>query len=114
MAYADYAYYTGTYKGKTIPSSAFDTLAMRATAYLDMISNSETTTQLTTYTTEVKNAMCAVAEDMLINTETGRGISSESVAGNSVSYDNVKRSGLRFQAAKMYLWNTGLLYSGVY
>lgn len=113
MAYADYAYYTGTYKGKVIPSSAFDTLAMRATAYLDMISYGETTAQLADYTDAIKNAMCAVAEDMLLNPETGRGITSESVAGNSVSYDNAKRSGLRFQAAKLYLWNTGLLYSGV-
>lgn len=113
MAYADYAYYTGTYKGKVIPSSAFDTLSMRATAYLDMISQGETTTQLAGYTTEIKNACCAVAEDMLINPESGRGISSESVGGNSVSYDNAERSGLRFQAAKLYLWKTGLLYSGV-
>jgi len=35
MAYADYTFYTETYKGKSIPEADFDRLVTRSSSYLD-------------------------------------------------------------------------------
>lgn len=115
MAYADYSYYTGTYKGNVIPQSDFDQKSQRASEYLHYITSGKSTSQLSTYEEQVKMATCAIAEDYYTNDDSDAHIVSESVGGHSVSYDRgvsgdnkIKRN-----KAKMYLWDTGMLYRGV-
>ena len=111
MAYADYAYYTGTYKGSSIKEAAFATLAERASEYIDYVTFGRATDALET----VKKACCAVAETMQINNESGRK-ERESVDDYSVSYADATDSAANkrlYDAACRYLLMTGLMHSGV-
>jgi hypothetical protein len=112
MAYADYAYYTGTYKGNVIPVSAFDRLALRASEFIDRVTQNQAATAATEYETKLKFACCAIAESMYKFDDT-KGKTSESVTGQSVSYNTAEITQANYQACKSYLWDTGLLYSGV-
>lgn len=112
MAYATYSDYTTTYKGNIIPSSDFDRLALRASEFIDRVTNNQAATS-TTYTDKIKMATCAVAEVVHQFGDT-MGKTSESVSGQSVSYDPQAIKGMKFNAVKAYLWDTDLLYSGVY
>jgi hypothetical protein len=86
-AYADYTYYTNTYKGNSITEYDFDRLILRASAYLDRI----TANRAADYTSEdaVKMAACAVAETWYIN-EQGGEIASQSVGSWSRHYAQAK------------------------
>lgn len=113
MAYADYQYYTDTYKGNTIPQSVFDQKAQRASEYLHYITYGRAKDNMTTYEEEIKMACCAIAEDYYQNGDNEDHIISESVGGHSVSYDRAVSSKSKMRKAKMYLFDTGLLYAGV-
>lgn len=124
MAYADYTYYTGTFLGTAIASADFAALALRASAVIDQITFGRaepivTTGTETTTITAIKNAMCAVAEELQRQAQTGSldGISSESQGRYSVSFfkhaDKAKSSMARLQdAARLWLANTYLMYAG--
>lgn len=81
--YADYTYYTDTYKGNSITEYDFDRLILRASVYLDQITGG----QATAYdpADSVKMAACAVAEAWQIN-EQGGELASQSVGSWSRSY----------------------------
>lgn len=118
MSYADYTYYTGTYLGTAIASGDFDRLALRASAWIDRLTFQRAAAD-TANTNAIKNAMCAIAEDIQ-NTEANGGvdaIQSESIGQNSVTYgamsSKLASAGETYlQTASLYLGSTGLLYPG--
>ncbi len=85
MAYADYTFYTGTYKGNSIPSDDFDRLIIRASAWLTKNGIVESTTD-----NNVKMAACSVAEAWQTN-EQGEVIS-QSVGSWSKSIQKETKS----------------------
>lgn len=110
MALINYTYYTGTFKGNVVPSSEFDRLALRASEYIDFITQGQYAS--TEFATEIEMATCAVAE-VIFKTEGTADKNSEGYSGYSVSYDRVAIDRMKFQATKPFLANTGLLYCGV-
>ncbi len=117
MAYADYQYYTNTYLGNAIDQKDFDRLAKLASIHIDRITFDRASVN-TEFTNEIKEAMCAVAE--LLNEmeiDGGSGIQSEKVGNLSITYGQnspKQQSKMKriFEAAKLYLDNTGLMYRG--
>lgn len=115
MHYADYAFYTETFKG-TMPEADFCRLAERAQAYLDGC----TFGRAKAYDDAenlLKHAGCALA-DIYLKFENGGGIASEKVGNISVNYvagiSNSETQGQALDdAARMYLSGTGLLYRGI-
>ena len=110
IPYADYTYYTGTYKGNVIVSEAeFDRLILRASEYIDRITGGRASSY--SPAEPVKMASCAVAEAWQTN-EQGGDLVSQSVGSWSRTYASKtpKSDELRlYEAAEMYLSRTGLL-----
>lgn len=104
--YADYTYYTETYKGNAIPLSDYDRLALRASSYLDKL----TMGRIKEPTEDIKMAVCAVAEAWLIN-EQGGDVTSQSVGSWSKTYaKKIKTDDQRlYDAAQLHLANTNLV-----
>ncbi len=118
MAYADYSYYTTTFLGTAIASSDFSRLALRASAVIDQITFGRAADD-TTNVNAIKNAMCAVAEEIqTIDQSTNADyVTSESQGRYSVTYHSsvvdTRTDTQRHQdAAKVWLANTGLLFAG--
>lgn len=113
MAYATYVFYTDTYKGNAIASADFDRLATRASSYIDHL----TLGRASSYSAgdEVKMAACSVAE-VLDKEEKGGELASQTVGSWSRSYvTSGKTLDQRlYDAVKLYLAYTGLLYGGIY
>lgn len=86
MAYADYTFYTETYKG-TLSEAAFGRLSERASDYIDARTNYvlKKSGIPAEYEERVMKCCCALAEAMDKN-EKGGVKSSESVGNYSVSY----------------------------
>jgi hypothetical protein len=119
--YADYTYYTGTYLGTAIASADFAALALRASAVIDRITFQRAAVDFAANTnvTAIKNAMCAVAEELQRQDRAGGldAITSESQGRYSVSYAvNSERSKTNLQkqqdAARLYLDGTFLMFAG--
>lgn len=112
MSCVDYNYYIASYGGDEMPPLKFSALELRARKYIDSI-----TFNRIDYTgeiiDEVKLAICAVIS--VINKCDGKVIASEKTGDNSVTYAISNTSKLKemYKEAKVYLANTGLLYSGV-
>ena len=118
MAYADYTYYATSYLGTAIAESDFPALALKASVVLDRLTFGRANGN-TEYPTQIKNAMCALAEELQTqNLNSGvDGIASESQGNYSVSYvagSNRSKSSLaRLQdVAALWLSGTYLLYAG--
>lgn len=118
MAYADYTYYVTSYFGTAIAESAFPQLALRASAVLDQITFGRAADD-TENETAIKNAMCAIAEELQKqDAQSGAdAITSESQGNYSVTYAansyRSKSSLARIQSvAASWLANTGLLFAG--
>lgn len=62
MAYVDFEFYQNTYKGDTVPVSAFDKWAERASEYLNADSGGLAATATGEAMEAVKRCCCAVAE----------------------------------------------------
>ncbi len=115
MAYTDYTFYKDTFGG-SMPESIFNSFLNRASAYIDLITFNRLKGK-SNISEEVKMATCAVIEEEYkLDKTNGKVISSEHVGNYSAVYvtstrkDNPYR--LKYNAAKIYLANTGLLYSG--
>ena len=116
MVYADFSYYKDTYCGE-MAEGDFKRLSRSASAYLDSV----TLDRIPSVTDEkikekVREACCAVADAILLN-ENGV-VSQESNDGVSVIYTRDMSNTLTdeerlYQAAVLYLGNTGLLYRWV-
>lgn len=112
MAYVDIDFYKKTYKGSVIPDAAFDYWATQASGYLDCITFDRAASSLDD---RVRMAACAVAEAMYKLDKDGGIIASE----HSGSYIKTLHVGSRdtaerrkYNAAALYLANTGLMYRG--
>ncbi len=113
MPYADYSYYTGTYKG-TMPEEEFNRLSRQASAYIDIITFGRAGgSHPETIQAKIKDTCCALA-DVMLKAEQGGELTSQSVgswsrsyAGSGKTIDQQKKD-----AAAMYLAMTGLMYQG--
>ena len=118
MAYADFTYYSTSFLGTAIAEADFPRLALEASAVIDRITFGRAATD-TENTTAIKNAMCAVAEELLNQRNAGGadGIASESQGQYSVSYlANSSRSKTNLEklsnAARLWLDGTFLMFAG--
>lgn len=118
MSYADFTFYEDTYLGNAIAEADFPRLALRASAQIDRITFGRAVTD-TDNETAIKNAMCAVAEEIQRQEQGDNvdGVTSESQGRYSVSYGaNSSKSRTNTQkiedAAKLYLEDTSLMYAG--
>lgn len=116
--YADYTFYSTQFLGTVITESAFPQLALRASAVIDQITFGRAATD-TENTTAIKNAMCAVAEELNAQDAVSGadGIQSESQGQYSVSYfehsSRSKSNQAKLQsAASVWLANTALMFAG--
>lgn len=117
-AYVDYTYYTSTYLGTSIASTDFARLALRASAMIDKLTYDRAIGETDTDVIDlIKMATCAVAEELQTQETNSNldGITSERVGNYSVAFGANARSARtneekQAQAAKLYLWNTGLMY----
>lgn len=122
-AYADYNYYTVTYlAGKTAAATAaeFPYYANQATALINQYTFGNINAD--DVPDEVKMCCCNLVDELhsMATSETAgkAGISSESVQGWSVSLESTEARKNAVKSAqkdiiKQWLYNTGLLYSGV-
>lgn len=95
--------------GGEVPESEFPALSRQASAYIDAI----TSGKIQTATEEVKNACCAVCDELYRAKQDGGIIQSESKGEWSVTYADRQSAEARLRnAARVYLANTGLLYRG--
>lgn len=114
--YADYAYYTDTYKGAVIDTASFDLYARRATQIINQHTFGRV--QEGNIPEEVKMCCCELAEALFkADKEDTKGIASEKVGEYSVSYvsPEAKEKLLGyFVRSIIYNWlsMTGLLYRG--
>ena len=118
MAYADFTYYSTSFLGTAIAEADFPRLALEASAVIDRVTFGRAATD-TENTTAIKNAMCAVAEELLNQRNAGGadGIASESQGQYSVSYlANSSRSKTNLEklseAARLWLDGTFLMFAG--
>lgn len=111
-----YDYYTDTYKGGAIPESAFDRYSRDAEYTVNIITFGRIhKCDLKAETLElVKMAICAVA-DVAYKDATDREVSSETIGKMSRSYAKKSKTldRQKLDAARMYLYDTGLLYRGL-
>lgn len=132
MAYADYDFYTNIYLGVAIKEADFPRFALRASEEIDDLTRGRAETYFIGNPVPVSKAACAIAEvlqqqergnALASMAKDGRGtIRSESVGGESYSYDTVNTAdaagqaamcSMIYSAAARYLMRTGLLYVGV-
>ena len=118
MTYADYQYYATVYLGTAIAESDFPRLALRASQVIDNLTFGRATTD-TNNTDAIKNAMCAVAEELQKQDQNNGvdGIASESQGQYSVSYvagSTRSKSGQAklHDTAALWLQGTFLMFGG--
>ena len=116
MLTVDYQFYKDIFHGQ-MSEADFSRLSVYAAAYLDDATMCRTAGPLPEATMQrAKMALCAVTDAYLLN-EQGGGIASETNDGISVTYvagvGAAKSEGRRlYEAAALFLGNTGLLYRG--
>ena len=120
--YADYAYYTGTYKGAVIDTASFDLYARKATQTIKKYTFNRVNED--NILDDVKMCCCELAEYLFHkgtadqDTEADvKGLSSETTGGHSVSYESAEaRERAHNNIIKGIIYNwlamTGLLYRG--
>ena len=137
MAYADYSFYTDVYLGNIIPSADFNRVAKRASDIIDVFTSNRITQDVIADTntyTQIKNANCALAEQIYYdeqNASIGCGGSSNAniksikAGEETITYNSQSSSAkTAFQIQKdkyqtalsvisTYLSGTGLLYMGI-
>jgi hypothetical protein len=116
--YADYTYYTGTFKGAVIDTASFDSLARKATQEIRRYTfNRVIDTEISD---DVKMCCCELADLFFkADQEDTKGLASEKVGEYSVSYvsPEAKEKLLNSSIISIiYNWlsMTGLLYRGCY
>lgn len=115
-AYADFTFYSGTYKGAAIASADFPRLALRASEAIDQMTFDRTAAVVAASTdtatiAKVQMAVCAVAEQIQALEGSGGAVSSEHVGNYSVAYISQLSEDARLKKiAKRYLASTFLMY----
>jgi len=116
MTYADYAYYTDTYKGAVLDAASFPLYAQKATQMIKL--HTFNRIKEDNIPDEAKMCCCELAEEIYkYEKENAGNIASEKVGEYSVSYvDKEKAEAQHRGKCKeiIYNWliNTGLLYRG--
>lgn len=123
ILYADYEFYTTTYKGN-LPKEEFEKSIMKASAYVRRITFGRADDNMELE--EVKLTTCAVCEllandEKVRNKHSGRAVTSENTDGYSVSYESGGNGETAddllckkmHNTAALFLDPTGLLYMGV-
>lgn len=111
--YADYAYYRDTYHG-AMAEGDFLRLSRAASAHIDALTFGRAASVADEGTkAKLKDACCAVA-DVLLAEEQGGEVASATNDGYSETYVTSGKSAARrrYEAAALYLANTGLMYAG--
>jgi len=126
-AYANFEFYTTQYLGTTLIQAEFPRLAMRASAIVDQVTFGRAATVIEANEDDetiekIKLATCGIAElvkqlDKVENNGGGE-VASERVGNHSVSYVQNATATMSddekfFRVAKLYLFDTELLYRGV-
>lgn len=123
-AYVDYAYYSTTYGGTAIATAEFTAYANRASAYIDYVTMDRAVALMslvspspeeTALISKIKNAVCAVADQLHAYSSDGGIIASESVGSHSVTYADREKQTLTKKlstAAYPFLAHTGLMFRG--
>jgi len=126
-AYADFDFYKDIYLGTMLTQAEFPRLAMRASAIVDQVTFGRVATVMeadedTDTIEKIKLATCGIAElvKQLDKVESGGAgeIASERVGNHSVSYVQNATAAMSdddkfLRVAKLYLFDTELLYRGV-
>ena len=114
--YADYAYYTDTYKGAVIDAASFDLYARKATQKIKLYTFNRIADD--NIPDEAKMCCCELAEVIFkAEQEDTKGIASEKVGEHSVAYvsaearENLMHISTR-NIVNTWLAMTGLLYRG--
>jgi hypothetical protein len=125
VAYVDYEYYDETYLGTAIAEADFPRLALRASAEIDRLTFERAGAVVEADDDEavidkIQMATCAIADDLQRSEDAGGqdNITSERTGNHSVSYgpkSSMSRSLEEnvFESARLYLWNTGLMFKGL-
>lgn len=116
--YADYAYYTDTYKGAVIDAASFDSYAAKATQTIKL--HTFNRIRDNNIPDEAKMCCCELAEEIHRNKPTedsGDNIASEKVGEYSVSYVDKQKLDEMYnekctEIINNWLAMTGLLYRG--
>lgn len=110
-----YEFYTDTYGGVNISEADWKRLSQKAIQRLRQFAYDRLPDDWAkeSYANQANCAVCEMAE--LIQADEKRSVkTSENTDGYSVSYDTGKTlSGMLYDVARVYFWNTGLLYAGV-
>ena len=116
MTYADYAYYTDTYKGAVIDTASFDLYAGKATQTIKLYTFNRIADD--SVPDEAKMCCCELAEALFkADKEDTKGIASEKVGEYSVTYASPEAREKILMASTVSIINTwlamtGLLYRG--
>jgi hypothetical protein len=114
--YADYAYYTGTYKGAVLDTASFDSHARKATLEIKRYTFNKIDD--TDIPDDVKMCCCELAEAIYKNDKSRHsGKTAEKIGEASVSYESDANIDTKLTkdiatVIKNWLANTGLLYRG--
>lgn len=114
--YADYAYYTGTYKGAVIDAASFPLYARKATQKIKLHTFSRISED--NIPDEAKMCCCELAEAIYKHEATDNGnVASEKVGEYSISYVDKEKieeayRGKCIEIIQNWLAMTGLLYRG--
>ncbi len=104
----DYDYYSNIYRGSIIPYEEFIKYIRKAQLYVEsLIFGRDPEERIES----VKLAVCNVAELFYLD-ESRFGISNENVDGYSVSYSGGDIEKSAYDAASIYLADSGLMYAG--
>ena len=124
--FVDYEYYTNSFAGSPVPAKEFTPLEREAERLLGYITNKRylEVNDAATVTT-IKNSICSAIEEayeidqQYVNIPAG--VTAETTDGHSVTFAKVDQASIAQQRKKiMYdvfaqdLFDTGLLYQGVY
>lgn len=109
--YADYAFYSGTYKG-LLSAADFDRVTVSAGAALEHLTMGRSAPHVESE--PVKLAFCALCDVTAAAREQGE-LASQSVGSWSKTYKATGKSAEQrlYDAAAPYLWPTGFLYRGI-
>lgn len=125
VAYVEYEYYDETYLGTAIAEADFPRLALRASAEIDRLTFERAGAVVEADDDEetidkIQMAACAIADELQRSDEAGGSdnITSERVGNYSVSYGSKSSAAQSleqkvFKSARLYLWNTGLMFKGL-
>lgn len=114
MIYANYEFYKDVFNGKNISDeSEFNSIALKASSYIDKIVSkplTESDTEL--YSEKIQLAVCGICD--VLSDFTNNNIVSENNDGYSVTYSNDPKikDTLLYNTARMYLPSV-LLYRGL-